>query len=466
MKNTLTPPPSLDDSNQSLERRSWQARALDDATRSLLEEDRRYFLGQSLSTPCLNAVRAARGIYIEDTAGRRYMDFHGNNVHHVGHAHPRVVAAVKAQLDELTFAPRRYANTSANALARALVEIAPAGLTKCLFAPSGNDAMEIALRLARGVTGRYKTIGFWGAFHGAGVAASSVGGEEIFRGPSTGPLLPGTSHVAPPSCYRCPYGQVPQSGCCMMAARAIRDILQQERDVAAVVAAPVSAAEYVPPPGFWRTVRAACDEFGTLLVFDEVQTGLGKTGRMFACEHDGAAPDIVVLGKALGGGVVPLAAIIARAELDVLGDIAIGHFTHEKNPVLAAAGLAALSVIRDEGLVDRSRALGELALERGRELATRHQLVGDVRGLGLQIAIDLVRDRATREPAGEAAEKILYLALDRGLSLKVSAGSVLSLNPPLMIREDELERAFGIIDECLAVIARSSATAGAGSMGV
>ena len=146
MKKILTPPPSLDDSNQSVERQSWQARALDDATRSLLEEDRRYFLGQSLSTPCLNAVRAAHGIYIEDTAGRRYMDFHGNNVHHVGHAHPRVVAAVKAQLDELTFAPRRYANTSANALARALVEIAPAGLTKCLFAPSGNDAMEIALR--------------------------------------------------------------------------------------------------------------------------------------------------------------------------------------------------------------------------------------------------------------------------------------------------------------------------------
>ena len=456
MKNNTVSPPPLDDSNLSAERRSWQARALNDAGRSLLEEDSRYFIAQSLSTPCLNAVRAADGIYIEDMAGRRYMDFHGNSVHHVGHAHERVVAAVKAQLDELTFAPRRYANATAVRLARTLVEIAPPGLTKCLIAPSGNDAMEIALRLARGVTGRYKTVGFWGAFHGAGVAASSVGGEAMFRGPSAGPLLPGTNHVAPPSCYRCPYGERTSAGCCMMAARAIRDILEQERDIAAVVAQPMSAAEYVPPPGFWPAVRAACDEFGTLLVFDEVQTGLGKTGRMFACEHDGVVPDVLVLGKALGGGIVPLAAIIARADLDVLGDVAIGHFTHEKNPVLAAAGVATLGVIRDEGLVEQARLFGQLTLAWGRELADHHSIVGDVRGRGLQIAIDLVSDRQTKQPAPEAAEKCLYLALDRGLSLKVSAGSVLSLSPPLIIGRDELERAFAILDECLTELNQSS----------
>src|SRR5262249_17696808 len=147
---------------------------------------------------------------------------------------------------------------------------------------------------------------------------------------------------------------------------AIRDILQREGDVAAVIAAPVSAAEYVPPPGFWGAVRAACNEFGALLVFDEVQTGLGKTGRMFAWEHGGAVPDVLVLGKALGGGVVPLAAVLARAELDVLGDIAVGHFTHEKNPVLAAAGRAAIDVIRDGDLVEHARALGLLAVARGR----------------------------------------------------------------------------------------------------
>jgi len=455
MTNLSNRPHSLDDSNQSSERRAWQTRALDGSTHALLAEDRRYFLAQSLSTPCLNGVRAAEGIYIEDMAGRRYMDFHGNSVHHIGHAHPRVIAAVKTQLDTLTFAPRRYANTSATALAHALAQIAPPGLTKCLFAPSGNDAMEIALRLARGATGRHKTIGFWGAFHGAGVAASSVGGEALFRGLSTGPLPPGASHVAPPACYRCP-AAVASADCCLAAANAIREILRQEGDVAAVVAAPVSVADYVPAAGFWRAVRTACDEYSALLIFDEVQTGLGKTGRMFACEHDGVAPDVLVLGKALGGGILPLAAVVARSELDVLGNVAIGHFTHEKNPVLAAAGLATLGVIHDEGLVERAGLLGKLGLERGRELAARHRLIGDVRGLGLQMAIDLVSDRASKSPAHEAAERILYLALDRGLSLKVSAGSVLSLSPPLIIRDDELERAFAIIDECLAIVASNS----------
>ena len=456
MKQAQSPPPPLDDSNRSAERQAWQARALDEAARALLADDSRHFFTQSLSTPCLNGVRAAHGIYIEDLADRRYMDFHGNSVHHVGHAHPQIIAAIKAQLDTLTFAPRRYANAPATQLARALATIAPPGLTKCLFAPSGNDAMEIALRLARGTTGRHKTVGFRGAFHGAGVAASTVGGEALFRDRSAGVLPPGASHVAPPACYRCPYGMAPAAGCCMNAVRAIRDILQ-EGDVAAVVAAPVSAADYVPPSGFWRAVRAACDEFSSLLIFDEVQTGLGKTGRMFACDHDGVAPDVLVLGKALGGGILPLAAVIARAELDLLGDIAIGHFTHEKNPVLAAAGLATLDVIRDDGLVERARVLGKLGLDRGRELAARPGLVGDVRGLGLHITVDLVSDRVAKARACEAAEKILYLALDRGLSIKVSAGSVLLLSPPLIIREEELERAFAIIDECLTIVESGTA---------
>jgi 4-aminobutyrate aminotransferase len=177
---------------------------------------------------------------------------------------------------------------------------------------------------------------------------------------------------------------------------------------------------------------------------------------MFACEHDEVVPDVLVLGKALGGGVVPLAAIIARADLDMLGDVAIGHFTHEKNPVLAAAGVATLDVIRDEGLVEQARLFGQLALAWGRELGDRHSIVGDVRGRGLQIAIDLVSDRQTKQPAPEAAEKCLYLALDRGLSLKVSAGSVLSLSPPLIIGRDELERAFAILDECLTELNQSS----------
>jgi 4-aminobutyrate aminotransferase len=355
-------------------------------------------------------------------------------------------------LDGLTFSPRRYANEPAVTLAEELAAIAPGDLRKCLFAPSGNDAVEIALRIARGVTGRYKTVAFWGAYHGAGLAAASAGGDAMFRSGLAGPLLPGASHVPPPVCYRCPFGHRPDPECCLMTARAIRTVLEQERDVAAVIATPLHGAEWVPAPGFWPEVRRACDEHGALLIFDEVQTGLGKTGRMFACEHDGVVPDVLVLGKALGGGILPLAAVLTRERYDVFGDVAIGHYTHEKNPLLATAGLTTLAIIRDEGLVERAANLGERALDLARGLADRHRLVGDVRGRGLQFGIELVRDRSSKEPARDEAEAVLYAALDRGLSFKLSGGCILSLSPPLVIADEELVGAFSILDECLALV--------------
>ena len=238
----------------------------------------------------------------------------------------------------------------------------------------------------------------------------------------------------------------------MMASRMIRYVLEQETDVAAVVAAPVQGVEYIPPAGFWATVRQACDEHGALLIFDEVQTGLGKTGRMFACEHYGVTPDMLVLGKSLGGAVVPLAAVIVRERFDVLGDMAIGHYTHEKNPLLAVAGLTTLAIIRDEGLVEKAADLGRQGLALAQDLAERHPLIGEVRGIGLQMGIELVRDRVSKEPARDAAEAVLYAALDRGLSLKISNGCILALSPPLIITPEELANAIAIIDECLTLV--------------
>lgn len=434
-------------------RRAW---AVGPAARALIDEDARVFLRQSLSTPCLSAVRDAQGIWIEDVDGRRYMDFHGNNVHHLGHRHPRLVEALKAQLDSLPFVPRRYTAEPAVAAARRLAEVAPGPLGKVLFAPSGSDAVEIALRLARAATGRFKTVSFWGAFHGAGFGASSVGGQRLFRSGRAGPLLPGTEHVPPPDCYRCPYGYTQRSGrpdlalCGRACADMVRYVLDQEGDVAAVVAETVRTTAPQPPPGFWRAVREACDAHGALLILDEIPYGLGKTGRMFGCEHDGVVPDILVVGKALGGGVIPVAAIIARPELDVAAALAIGHYTHEKSPLAARAVLATLDIIERDGLVENARAVGAHALSRLQELAGRHPLIGDVRGLGLVLAVDLVVSRETREPARDAAEAILYRALERGLSLRVSGDSVLSLTPPLIITEAEMDAALGILDAALA----------------
>jgi 4-aminobutyrate aminotransferase len=187
-----------------------------------------------------------------------------------------------------------------------------------------------------------------------------------------------------------------------------------------------------------------------LLIFDEIPTGLGKTGRFFAAEHDGAAPDIVVLGKALGGGVLPIAACIARDDLNLAGAYALGHYTHEKNPVTAAAALATLDVIESEDLVANAARVGARALERMHDLKRRHALVGDVRGRGLLLGIELVEDCASKRPARAAAERVLYRALSRGLSFKTTMGNVLTLTPPLTLTDAELDRALDILDECLA----------------
>ena len=443
------------DSNLSPHRRAWAERNVDEAGRALVEKDARLYLHQSLSTPCLTAISKAEGIWMEDMAGRRYMDFHGNNVHHIGYGHPRLIEAIKRQMDELSFTPRRFTDEPAVALASKLVEISPEGLGKILLTPSGSDAVETALKLARAVTGRFKTVSFWDSYHGGNFGGISVGGEELFRS-GIGPLLSGTEHVAPFTCFRCPYGYKDIDGrpnievCKMVCATMVEYVLEKEGDVAAVIAEPVRTVPYVPPPGFWKAVREACDKHGALLIFDEIPGGLGKTGRMFTCEHDEVIPDIVVLGKALGGGILPIGAMIAKPELDQAGDRALGHYTHEKNPVTARAALTTIEIIEDEELVQNAARVGVRALERLHEMKDKHPLIGDVRGLGLLIGVELVLDRESKEPAVEAAERIMYRALEKGLSFKTSMGNVLTLTPPLIITPEQMDAALDIIETCLA----------------
>lgn len=460
IKPTSAPSQSEGDVNQTPRRSAWQRDHLDEPTRNLLARDSATFLHQSVSTPCLSAIRRAEGIYIEDMAGRRFMDFHGNNVHHVGYAHPHVIAAIKAQLDELSFAPRRFASERAVELAEALSAqfkrlTGQAG--RVLLTTGGSDAVEVAIKLARAATGRFKTLSFWDSFHGAGFGAASVGGESLFRhGVAVGPLLPGTEHVAPFGCYRCAYGHtVDEHGqpflaqCRLACAAMVKYVLEREGDVAAVIAEPARAVPYIPPSGYWQAVREACNAHGTLLIFDEIPTGLGKTGHFFAAEHDGAAPDIVVLGKALGGGVLPIAACIARDDLNVAGAYALGHYTHEKNPVTAAAALATLEVIERDGLVENAARVGAHALGRLQEMKQRHAVIGDVRGRGLLLGIELVTDRAAKTAAPDLAEQVLYRALSRGLSFKTTMGNVLTLTPPLITTMAQMDEALDILVECL-----------------
>lgn len=441
------------ESNTSDARRTWLKTSIGPKSAPLLARDADAFLHQSLSSPCVSTIARANGIWIEDADGRKYMDFHGNSVHHIGYGHPRLVAAIKAQLDDLPFAPRRFTNDPAVQLAEKLAEIAPGDLSKTLFTTGGSDANEVALKIARAATGRFKTISFWDAFHGAGFGAASVGGEATFRSHIAGPLMPGTEHVAPFACYRCPYNHAGPDVCGLACAQMVDYVLAREGDVAAVIAEPMRAVPYVPPPGFWKHVREACNRHGALLILDEIPTGLGKTGRMFAFEHDDVIPDIVTLGKALGGGILPIAACVARRDLDVCGDFAIGHYTHEKNPVTARAALTTLEIIEDENLVERSSELGAFAMGYLQDTLGDAPIVGDIRGRGLMFGAEIVEDRADKTPGNALAENIYYACLADGLSFKISQGCVLTLSPPLTISKEDLTRALDIVVQAIQHVA-------------
>ena len=409
--------------------------------RALLARDEAVFARQSLSTPCMSALISARGSTIAELDGSEILDFHGNSVHQVGHGHPRVIEAIKTQLDRLPFCPRRYTNETAVRLAERLGDLTNGELSKVLLAPGGSLAMGMAMKIARVATGRFKTLSMWGAFHGAGLDTISIGGEAVFRR-GMGPLLSGCEHVRPcqPSCCGC---RGPDLEC----ARAVEDVLAHEPDIGAVIAEPIRCTTVeAPPVEYWRRVRAACDRHGVLLVFDEIPTCLGRTGRMFAFEHFGVMPDIVVIGKGLGGGVIPQAAVLVRPSLDVAAHTALGHYTHEKSPVGCAAALATLDVIRDEGLVERSEHMGARWRGELERVLGQTGLVSQVRGMGMLVGVEL------RDPSGEVAtrllaEKVLYGSLDRGLSFKVSAGRVLTLTPPLNVSEAHLTQATAILTD-------------------
>ena len=444
-KDDLAKYKSEGDVNISPLRKDWARKNIDAETERWLDEDAKYFLHQALSTPCLNVLSHCDGIYIEDLQGKRYMDFHGNSVHQVGFGNRQVIEAIKTQMEELSFCTRRYTNIPAIKLAKKLVELAPGDLNRVLFAPGGTVAIGMAVKLARAATGRFKTISMWDSFHGASLDVISIGGQATFRS-GMGPLLPGTEHVPPPDPVHCPWDCGTE--CNLKCARYLEYVLEKEGDVGAVISETVRSTPYIPPPEYWRAIRAACDRHGALLILDEVTTFLGRTGKMFACEHYGIVPDMLVIGKGLGGGIFPLAALIAREGLNVAPDRSLGHYTHEKNPVACAAALATIECLQDQGLIENANIIGGYALERLKRMMDKHAIIGSVRGLGLLMGVELVRNRETRERAVEEAEQIMYSALAKGLSFKITMGNILTLTPPLTITKAEMDRALDILDDC------------------
>ena len=415
------------DFNSTPLRHMWQDQNIDANVRETLSRDESFFLHQSLSTPCLTEIVNCEGSYLIDASGRKFLDFHGNSLHQVGYSHPKIIDAIKLQLDQLSFCPRRFTNKPAIELAEKLGSLAPGQLNKVLFAPGGTSAVGMAMKLARYATGRHKTISMWGTFHGASLDAISIGGESLFRD-DLGPLLPGCFHV--------PWPKRTED------ADEIEKIIEQEGDIGAIISEPMRCTTVDrPDDGYWLRLRELCDKHGVLLILDEIPLAFGRTGKMFCCEHSGVIPDILIVGKGLGGGIFPLASIIAKDSLDIAQMKALGHYTHEKSPVGAAAALAMFDVIESEKLIDRSASLGRKTKMELEALFSDLSIVKEIRGLGLALAIEITRS--------DISEFILYECLSNGLSFKVSNGNVLTLTPPLTITDQEMNKAICIIKAAL-----------------
>lgn len=438
------------DLNLTESRQAWNEGHQDPATLAALKADSDHFLHQALSTPCLDVLESADGIRINTLSGGSYIDFHGNNVHQLGYNNKFIIDRVKAQLDTLAFSPRRYTNPAAISLAERLSALTDHQLTRVLFAPGGTSAVAMAMKLARIYTGKYKTIAMYDSFHGASMDSISLGGELVFQ-QGLGPLMAGSVHIPPIDTYRGMWFNLnDQEAGDMAYANYLEYVIEKEGDVGILVAETIrSTTVHIPSVAYWQRVRQICDKHGVLLVLDEIPVGMGRTGAMFAYQHYGIVPDILVLGKGLGAGIIPMAAIVCKEELNVAAQVSLGHFTHEKSPVGSAAALAAIDYMEENDTLGHVAKAENFLAKRLEELKERHAFIGDVRGRGLLWGVELVKDRLTKEKDSLSAERTLYRCLELGLSLKVSDGNVLCLYPPLIISLAELDEALNILEEAM-----------------
>ncbi|WP_231577905.1 aspartate aminotransferase family protein [Thermorudis peleae] len=398
-------------------------------------------------------VERAQGATIYDADGKAYIDcFAGIAVTNAGHCHPKVAAAAKAQIDKLVHAGTYvYYVPPAAELAERLAHVTPGRLQKTFFANSGAEGIETALRMAKAYTGRSEFIALTHSFHGRTIGTLSVTGNML-RKKRGGPYLPGVAFAPAPYVYRNPFNtddpDLVAERCAEMIEWAIK--YQTSGNVAAFIAEPVlgEGGIIVPPARYFRLVKDVLDQYGILFIADEVQSGFGRTGKLFAIEHYGIEPDIMVMAKGIADGF-PLSACIARAEIADAFQPGEHLSTFGGNPVSCAAALANLEVMLEEDLPGQAGRKGEIVLAQLRELAAEHELIGDVRGLGLMIGVELVTDRGTKTPAAKQATAIRAYCREHGVLIGVGGqeGNVLRLQPPLVINEAELERALAVLDE-------------------
>ncbi len=408
------------------------------------------------------AVAKAEGATVWDQDGKEYVDcFAGIAVVNAGHRHPKVIAAAKAQMDELVHAATYiYHVPVVGQLGERLAEITPGRLQKTFFGNSGAEGIETAMRMAKAYTGKREIITLTHSFHGRTAGTLSITGNKA-RKTRGGPYLPGIAFAPAPYVYRNPFGtddpEEVAERCAMMVEWAID--YQSSGDVAAFIAEPVmgEGGILVPPASYFRRVKEVLDRHGILFIADEVQSGYGRTGKMFAIEHFGVEPDIMVLAKGIADGF-PLSATIAPPE--IADSLRPGEHlsTFGGNPVSCAAAIANIEVMREERLPEESARKGERAMSRLRAMAETYPLIGDVRGLGLMIGVELVKDRATKEPAAKEAAAIRRMAREAGVLIGVGGqgGNVVRIQPPLVIEDAALDHALDVVEESLGSVSQGS----------
>lgn len=419
----------------------------------ILDRDAKRTMHQANNRPAFLAVRTAEGSFVEDHSGRRYLDLHGNNCHHIGYRHPELIAGLIDQLSMLPFNIRGFTNEVFVLLAERLATLWPGNDGRVFLVPGGAAAIELALALARVHSGRYKSISFADSYHGRSLGAISLTAVERHRAKRLGPLLPGALHV--PSFKPSTGSGQTAAGDPELAARAsldaIHGTMKQEGDVACIIAETIGNGAYRPPDWYWPEVRALCDRHGSLLIFDDIPTGLGKTGALFNSEHFGVTPHMTVLGKALGGTAMPAAAVIAEGRLDTAPELDLGYFTHEKNPLMARAGLITLEILQTENLAERARTLGATTLARLNEIQERYpSIVTRVRGEGLMLSLDVTNADVDASGDSRLAQSIFFRCIEKGVILNYpSYGATLTLSFPLNVAQDHVDLAITVLNEAL-----------------
>lgn len=417
-----------------------------------LEYSRKYE-PRSMSDQVPIVWKRAEGVVIQDVDGNLFIDFtSGVLVTNIGHCHPKYVREIKEQAEEL-YNCYDFVNPWRAMLAKKLVEITPENLGKAFILTTGSETIEAAIKLARRYKTGYEIISFYGAFHGRTYGGMSVGGKMGVK-KGFGPTIPGTIHVPFPYCYRCAWDKTfPECEYWCFQALDWAVETQSTGEIAALITEPYQggAGSIIPPPGYLKKLEEWCKAHDILFILDEVQSSFGRTGYMFALEREGLRPNLLCLGKGIGSGV-PLSALVGEAEIMNVLEPGSMSSTYGGNPLSARAGLAAIDIIEKENLVNNAAVVGEHMLKRFKEIQNKSPVLGDVRGQGLVLGLEIVRDKKTKEPAPDITKRIIDSCFRRGLVLIAPIGfygNVIRIAPPLVISQDMADKGIDIIESVL-----------------